>query len=75
MTPSWPENTKTPPQSGGNSYFLIEKSPLTAFLYNTIIPTHFVRNRSRIKRIFTSGHFELYLFKVLGVISASKHPD
>jgi hypothetical protein len=31
MTPSRPEYTKTPPQTGGSSYFLIEKSPKTAF--------------------------------------------
>jgi hypothetical protein len=36
MTPSWPEYTKTPPQSSGNFYFLIEKTPLTAFLYKNI---------------------------------------
>jgi hypothetical protein len=32
MTPSHPEYTKTPPQTGGSFYFLIEKSPETAFL-------------------------------------------
>jgi hypothetical protein len=31
ICPSWPKYTKIPPQKGGNSYFLIEKSPKTAF--------------------------------------------
>jgi hypothetical protein len=31
MTPSWPGYTKTPPQRGGNFYFLIEKSSKIAF--------------------------------------------
>jgi hypothetical protein len=31
MTPSRQEYAKTPPQTGGSSYFLIEKSPKTAF--------------------------------------------
>jgi hypothetical protein len=31
MTPSRMECTKTPPQTGGCSYFLIEKSPNTTF--------------------------------------------
>jgi hypothetical protein len=31
MTPSWPEYTKTSPKKGGSSYYLIEKSPKTAF--------------------------------------------
>jgi hypothetical protein len=30
MNPSQPEYTKTPPQTGGSSYFLIEKSLKTA---------------------------------------------
>jgi hypothetical protein len=29
MTPSWSQYTKIPPQSGGSSFFLIEKSPQT----------------------------------------------
>jgi hypothetical protein len=33
MTPSWPGYTKTPPQRGGNFYFLIEKSYKIAFFY------------------------------------------
>jgi hypothetical protein len=33
MTPNWPEYTKTPPQTSGCSYLLIEKSPKTKFLY------------------------------------------
>jgi hypothetical protein len=50
-----PEYIKIPPQTGGSSYFLIEKSPKTAFFkYENllIILIHFVRKRSRIKRIF-----------------------
>jgi hypothetical protein len=31
MTLSHPENTKTPPKTEGSSYFLIEKSPETAY--------------------------------------------
>jgi hypothetical protein len=31
MTPSQPKYTKIAPQTGGSSYFLIEKSPKTAF--------------------------------------------
>jgi hypothetical protein len=31
MTPSRPEYTKTPPQTAGSYYFLIEKMPKTAF--------------------------------------------
>jgi hypothetical protein len=37
-----------------------------------MILIHFVRNRSRMKNIFTLGHFELYLTKVSGVIFAPK---
>jgi hypothetical protein len=37
MTPSQPKYTKIPPQKGGNSYFLIEKSPKTAFFQKTFI--------------------------------------
>jgi hypothetical protein len=34
MTPSQPEYAKKPPQTGGSSYFFMEKSPETAyFLY------------------------------------------
>jgi hypothetical protein len=59
-----------PPQAGGSSYIFIEKSPKTHFIYKNpaqdIMLIHFVRNRSRKKNIFDSGHFELYLFKVLG---------
>jgi hypothetical protein len=29
MTPSWPEYSKIPPQTGGSFYFLIKKSPKT----------------------------------------------
>jgi hypothetical protein len=38
MIPSWPEYTETPPKTGGSSYFLIEKSPKTAFYHfiNTV---------------------------------------
>jgi hypothetical protein len=36
MTPSRLEYTKTPPQTGGCSYFLIEKSPKTTSLMKTI---------------------------------------
>jgi hypothetical protein len=43
-----------------SSYFLIEKPPQTAFCEEY--------GRSRVKHIFTSGRFELYLLKVLGVI-------
>jgi hypothetical protein len=79
MTPSWPEYTKSPPQTGGSSYFLIEKSPNTAFfnknLYQDIVLKHFVRNRYRTTNNFTSVHFELYLLKILGVIYAPSHPD
>jgi hypothetical protein len=75
MTPSRPKYTKIPPQTGGSSYFLIEKKNclkqhLNKNLYQDIIIIHFVRNRSRIKNIFTSGHFELCLFKISGVIYA-----
>jgi hypothetical protein len=31
MTPSYPEYTKTAPETGGSSYCLIEKSPETAY--------------------------------------------
>jgi hypothetical protein len=31
MTPHQPEYTKIPPQTGESSYYLIEKSPKTAF--------------------------------------------
>jgi hypothetical protein len=33
LTPSRPEFTKIPPQKGGSSNFLIEKSPKTAYFY------------------------------------------
>jgi hypothetical protein len=36
MTPSQPEYTKTPPQTGGSSYLLIEKSPETVFFDNNL---------------------------------------
>ncbi len=39
-------------------------------LEQDIILIHFVRNRSRKKNIFSSGHLELYLFKITGVIYA-----
>ncbi len=74
MTPSWPKYTKVPPQTGGSSYLLIEKRLKQLFKYKNlkqdIIPQHFVRNRSRKINIFTSGHFELCLFKVSWVILA-----
>jgi hypothetical protein len=57
MTSSQTKYTKIPPQTGGSSYVLTENSPET-----DIIPIHFVRNRSRINNIFTSGHFVLCLF-------------
>jgi hypothetical protein len=71
MIPRQLEYTKIPPETGGCCYFLIEKSPKATFkknILNDIILINFVRNRSRIKNIFTSGHFEMYLFKVLIVI-------
>jgi hypothetical protein len=34
------------------------------YIDKKIILIHFVRNRSRIKNTFTSGHFELCLFKI-----------
>jgi hypothetical protein len=33
MTPSQPEFRKTPPQTCGSLYFLMEKLPKTAFIY------------------------------------------
>jgi hypothetical protein len=36
MTPSRPEYTKTPPQTGGSSYILIAKSPKNAFFYKNL---------------------------------------
>jgi hypothetical protein len=53
MTSSRLEYTKTPPQTGGSSYILIEKSPKAAFLYikQYMILIHFVKTRSRIKNI------------------------
>jgi hypothetical protein len=36
MTPSQPKYPKILPQKGGNSYFLIEKSPKTAFFQKTL---------------------------------------
>ncbi len=36
MTPSWLECTKTPPQTGGNSCFLIQKSQQKHFLIKTL---------------------------------------
>ncbi len=79
MTPCRPKSTKIPPRTGGSSYFLVEKSPKSAFfdknLLQGIIIIHFMRNRYRIKNIFTSGHFELYLFIVSGVIFAPSYPD
>jgi hypothetical protein len=80
MTPSQPDYTKSPPKTSGSSYFLIEKLPKKAyFIYKNlkedILQKHFVRNRSRRKNIFTSSHFELYLFKVSGVIYTPSHPD
>jgi hypothetical protein len=77
---SWPEYTKTAPQTGRSFYILTEKSPKTAFfiyknLLQDIILRHFVRNRSRMKNIFTSGYLELYLYKVSGVVYAPSHPD
>jgi hypothetical protein len=69
LTPSRPGYTKTPPKKDGSSHFLIEKLPKKAFftkknLYQDVILRHFVRNRSRRKNIFNSGHFELFLHKV-----------
>jgi hypothetical protein len=73
---SWPEYTKTPPQTGGSFYILTEKSPKTAFfIYKKPLTRHFVRNRSRMKNIFTSGYLELYLYTVSGVVYAPSHPD
>jgi hypothetical protein len=60
MTPSWPKYTKTPPQTSGNFYFLIEKSPKTAFLRKTFKKYDsdtFLRNRSMIKNIFSLRPF------------------
>ncbi len=55
--------------------FWLKKSPKTAFFMDknfqqNIILTHCARNRSKIKSISTSGYFELFLFKVSGVIYA-----
>jgi hypothetical protein len=36
---------------------------------------HFVMKISRLKAIFTLGHFEVYLFKILGVICISPQPS
>jgi hypothetical protein len=70
---------KIPPQIGGCSYFFIEKSAIKTFLCKNLgqdmILIYFVRKRSRFKNIFTLGHFELYLFKVLGIIYTHSHPD
>jgi hypothetical protein len=41
-------------------------------IYNLL---HFVRNSSKITNIFTLGHFEMYLLKVLGAMYAPSHPD
>jgi hypothetical protein len=76
----WSPGSRTSPLAGQNT----QKHPhsqVDAFtfrlknLYQDIISIHFVRNRSRLKNSFTSGHFELYLFKVFGVIYATSHPD
>jgi hypothetical protein len=56
VTPSRPNFTKIPPQTGGSSSILIEISPQTPFfdknLEQDIIKKHFVRNRSKIKNNF-----------------------
>jgi hypothetical protein len=49
--------TKTPPQTDGNSYILIEKLSKAAFFKNKNLSqgkilAHFVRNSSRIKTLF-----------------------
>jgi hypothetical protein len=52
MTPSRPEDTKMPPETGGGSYFLIENRLKQCFLdknlLQDIILKHFVRKRSRV---------------------------
>jgi hypothetical protein len=80
MIPSRPEYAKSPPQTSGCSYLLIEKSPKTTFyIYKNLeqdrIQTHFVRIKSRLQNILNSGHFEVYLFNVLKVKCAPGHPD
>ncbi len=60
--------------------FCIEKSPKNSIFYDTnllqdVILTHFVRNIARIKNIFTSGYFELILFKISGVIFVRPQPS
>ncbi len=57
--------------------FFNEKSPKTAF-FDEILLTRFnsktfCEEQIYGKSIFTSGHLELYLFKVLGVIYAPSH--
>jgi hypothetical protein len=55
LTPSQPRYTKIPPQTGGNSYFLIEKSPKTPFKKKPLTRLNsevFLMNRSRIKNFY-----------------------
>jgi hypothetical protein len=41
MTPSQPEYTKTPPQTGGSSYILIEKLPKLHILEKSLARYNF----------------------------------
>ncbi len=60
-------------------FYILENRLIQHFfkenLLQDIILIHFVRNRSRITNIFTSDHFELYLFNVSKVAYATSHPD
>jgi hypothetical protein len=53
LTPSWPDYTKTPPQTGGCTFFVIEKSLQTTFFSKDLSLKHILRNRSRLTNIFT----------------------
>jgi hypothetical protein len=44
LTPSQPEYTKTPPQTGGSFHFLIEKSPKTVFFTQKVLGVIYVRS-------------------------------
>ncbi len=65
--PSRPEYSKTHHKQVEAFTFWLKNCLKQHFLKNfkqDIILTDFVRNRSRINNIFTSGHSELFLFKV-----------